>query len=172
MVLRSTLLPAVTPEVRHNYLVNVADVGLYGLAMNLVSGSVLIPALFMSLGASSFAIAFIPALMSMGMALPQIVGAYAVDGRTHMKPVSVIFGLLQRLPWGIAACVLPFAAVWGGHVVSVLLLALLCGSALMAGLSFPAYAVLIAKAIPHGIRGRYQATIRVVGSVTGLAGGA
>jgi len=172
MVLRSTLLPPASPEVRHNYNANVGDVGLYVLGTNLVSGSVIMPALLVALGASSFAIAFLPALMSIGMALPQIIGAYVVDGRDRMKPFGVFYGLLQRLPWGIIACALPFLALSGGGLMSGALLALLFVSALMSGYSYPAYSVLIAKAIPHSIRGRYQATIRIVGNVAGLAGGA
>jgi MFS family permease len=149
---------------------NVADVSLYGFAMNITSVSVVLPAFVVALGGTPLAIAIVSGVVTLGLALPQLPASLLVRGRERVMPVLVVLGALQRLPWlviAVAAWVLPagdgrlLAVVLGGVAVF----------ALVTGMAKPAWSVLIAKVIPEKRRGSFRSSILLCASVLGLGAG-
>jgi MFS family permease len=155
---------------RHNFVTNVADVSLYGFAMNLTSVSVVLPTFVLALGGSPLAIAFVSGAVTLGLALPQLPAALLVRGRARVMPVLVVTGALQRLPWlviAVAAWALPAG---DGRLLPVVLGGV-AAFALVTGAAKPAWTVLIAKVIPAERRGRFRSAILFWASLLGLGAG-
>jgi len=156
---------------RRNVVVNVLDVSLFVFAMQIVSASVVLPALAVRLGASDLVIALLPAIRILGTNLPQVAVSFVTEGRIRHKPWCMFFGIPQRLPW-LAMGVL---VLWLGVSDPGLMVWLLVACVLIANLAFgfngPAYGELIAKTIPAAKRGGYMATISAASGALGVLAG-
>lgn len=167
---RPTVAGGSLANARHNFVTNVADVSLYGFAMNLTSVSVVLPTFVLALGGSPLAIAFVSGAVTLGLALPQLPAALLVRRRARVMPVLVVLGALQRLPWlviAVAAWVLPA----GDERLLPVVLGGVAAFALVTGAAKPAWTVLIAKVIPAERRGRFRSAILLCASLLGLSAG-
>ena len=102
------------------------------------------------------AIGLVPAIYSLGIYLPQLLGASFAEGMPRKKPfVSLVGGLGERLPYllaGVAVLLLAESAPMAALVALVLMFGI---SGASAGFATPAWFDMIAKVIPLRRRGLF-----------------
>jgi MFS family permease len=168
----TTFAREVARNLRWNFSVNLLDISFIMLGLGLVSRETVIPLLVSKLTPSTVAIGLVPAVYSLGMYLPQLVGAGFTAAMPRKKPFVVLAGIGERLPYllvGIAVALLAesFPTVALGAVV------LLIGfSGASAGFATPAWYDMIAKVIPVQRRGVFTGLGHGLGALMGVVGAA
>ena len=158
---------------RWNFSVNLLDISFIMLGLSLISRETVIPLLVSKLTTSTVAIGLVPAVYSLGIYLPQLLGASVAEGMARKKPfVSFVGGVGERLPYllaGIAVLLLAESAPLAA------LAALVIGfgvSGASAGFATPAWFDMIAKVIPLRRRGLFTGLGHGLGALMGVAGAA
>ncbi len=165
---------AVESYVQHNLRWNmgagIIDAVFFALAMAVISNETVIPLLLTRLGASSVILGVITALANLGILLPQLFGAGISQERPYKKPITMLFGLGERLPFlliGLAVW------LWGGTAPAFALgayVVLRVVSSLSVGTIIPAWYTLIGKTIPTRRRGLFFGLGRGSGALLGVGG--
>jgi MFS family permease len=84
---------------RWNFSVNLLDISFIMLGLSLVSRETVIPLLVSKLTSSPIAIGLLLAVYSLGIYLPQLVGAGVTESMPRKKPfLALVGGLGERLP--------------------------------------------------------------------------
>jgi MFS family permease len=156
---------------RWNFSVNLLDISFIMLGLSLVSRETVIPLLVSKLTTSTVAIGLVPAVYSLGIYLPQLLGASFAEGMPRKKPfVSLVGGVGERLPYllaGVAVLLLAESAPLAALVALVLMFGL---SGASAGFATPAWFDMIAKVIPLRRRGLFTGLGHGLGALMGVAG--
>src|SRR5262245_33832319 len=141
------------------------------LGLNLVSRETVLPLLVSKLTSSPIAIGLIPAIYSLGIYLPQLLGASVAEGMPRKKPfLTLVGGLGERVPYLLAALAVLLLAQ-PAPAAALAALALLFGiSGASAGFATPAWFDLIAKVIPLRRRGLFTGLGHGIGALMGVAG--
>src|SRR5215510_10960137 len=85
---------------RWNFAVNLLDISFIMLGLNLVSRETVLPLLVSKLTSSPVAIGLVPAIYSLGIYLPQLLGASVAEAMLRKKPfLMLIGGLGERVPY-------------------------------------------------------------------------
>jgi MFS family permease len=158
---------------RWNFSVNLLDISFIMLGLSLVSRETVIPLLVSKLTSSPVAIGLVPAIYSLGIYLPQLLGASVAEGMPRKKLfVSLISGFGERLPYlfaGLAVLLLAGSAPTAALVALTVLFGI---SGASAGFATPAWFDMIAKVIPLRRRGLFTGVCHGVGALMGVAGAA
>lgn len=140
-----------------------------GLAF--VAGDTVLPALVNSLGGPAWLIALMPVMGALGFVLPPIFTAHLIQKMPMVKPIVMLTGVMQRLPYLVSG----LALLWfSGNfpliaLTAVALAPFLSGSA--AGLTITAWQELVAKTIPAHRLSSLWAARNTIGALIGIAGG-
>jgi MFS family permease len=156
---------------RWNFAVNLVDISFIMLGLSLVSRETVLPLLLSTLTPSPVVIGLVPAIYSLGIYLPQLLGASVAEGMPRKKPFLVLVsGLGERVPYllvGLAVLLLAVPA----PAFALAAVALLFGiSGATAGFATPAWFDMIAKVIPLRRRGLFTGLGHGLGALMGVAG--
>lgn len=154
-----------------NYLANSVEGGIYIGGMALLSADSILPAMIKSLGGPTWLISLMPMMMMLGCIWPPLLTAHWVEQMTHVKPLCMVTGFLQRLPAGIAGIVLLTCA--DTHPDLTLTVAALAPlvSGLSFGVSMGAWMEMVTRIIPEERRASCWAARYLVTAVIGVAAG-
>jgi MFS family permease len=156
---------------RWNFSVNLLDISFIMLGLSLVSRETVIPLLVSKLTSSPVAIGLVPAVYSLGIYLPQLIGASVVEGMPRKKPFLALVGSLgERLPYLLAGLAVLLLAVPAPMGALAALVALFGISGASAGFATPAWFDMIAKVIPLQRRGLFTGLGHGLGALMGVAG--
>jgi MFS family permease len=158
---------------RWNFAVNLADISFIMLGISLVSRETVLPLLVSNLTDSTVMIGLVVAIYSLGLYLPQLVGAGFAEAMPRKKPfLALVGGLGERVPYLLAGiAVLLFAEEAPGIALAALVVCFgLSGAA--AGFATPAWFDMISKVIPVQRRGLFTGIGFGLGALMGVAGAA
>ena len=153
-----------------NFAVNLWDIMFITLGLSLVSRDTVMPVLVSNLTDSKLAIGMIPALVTLGYYLPQLLSANISERMTYKKPFVATIGFFgERLPYLLIAVSLYFLAV-DAPLASLFIFFLCIGVASSsAGFGTPAWFDMIAKVIPVERRGIWSGLGHGLGAVISVA---
>lgn len=143
---------------RHNFVVNVADAGFFGLAVGFASRVSVLPLFIASLGGSTAMIGLIGALQDIGWQLPQLLTSQYAAGLQRYKRATMLFTLHERLPFVGLAIVTALLPVLGPQVTLILSMLLLSWQALGGGFTATVWQMMISSIIPQNRRGTFYGT--------------
>jgi len=162
-------------NLRHNFLVNLADGGFFGAAIGFASFVTIIPLFVSQFTNSALLIGLIPAIHSVGWQLPQLFTANRVSRLTKFKPTVLQLTIQERLPFLFMAIVAWMAPTIGIKWSLALIFILLVWQGLGAGLTANPWQSMIAKIIPGNLIGTFfgaqSAAANLLASLTAIAAG-
>jgi len=160
-----------TLHFRRNYLAHGIDGGLFMGGLAFVDSQTVLPRMVESLGGPNWVIALTPVLMMVGMMGPQILVAHRIERLARMKPLLLVTGVLQRLPYLAAGLVLllPGEALPAAALVAIVAAPLLSG--LSGGISAAAWQELVAKTIPGRRLSSLWAVRLMISALIGILAG-
>lgn len=169
---RDSLVEFAARHLRHNFTVMTLDYANFSLLMSFVSVSTILPAFLERLGAPNMAIGAMPALQTVGYALPALLVANYAERLPRKLPFILWMGIPERLSTLLLAGVaFLLAARWpAAALVSALLafaMLVFFGGAIM-----PAWTDMFAKVMPVSHRGRQLAASSAAGALFGVGGAA
>jgi MFS family permease len=143
---------------------------MFGFAF--LSAATILPVYFAHLSSSTFLLGLIPAMLDLGWFLPQLFTAQHVERLPRKKPLVMLLGVGERLPFLLMAG----GAMWFARLPQAaavtLFFALIAVRALASGLVATPWQEMIAKVIPVRWRGRFFGTSHSLGGALGLIGSA
>ena len=113
-------------NLKFNYIVNIADGGLFGLALGFASFSTIIPLFVSTMTDSAVIIGLMVAMHSIGWQIPQLLIARKVSNQVNFKPMVMLLTIHERVPFlGLAliALLLPWIGPTAGLWLVFLMLA-------------------------------------------------
>jgi len=155
---------------RWNFAMVALDYGFYNLGMSFVAITTITAALAQRLGAPNLVIGAIPAVMSVGYALPTLFTANYTERLPRKLPFILLYTVWERVPLLFVALAVYFLGVSAPSVVLVVLLASLALVFSAGGALTPAWMDLIAKVVKPNRRGRVFAIGSTLGALLGLVG--
>jgi len=154
-----------------NYVAHSLEGGLFLGALNFVSATTVLPSIVRGLGGSAWLVSKMPILMTVGVLLPPIFTAHAIDRLRRYMPLLLVTGVFQRLPFLLAALVLLGWAGGGGtFALAAAVLAPLV-SGVFCGVSYTAWQQLLIRTVPERRRSGLFAARCVICCGLGLAAG-
>ncbi len=163
--------PFVQKNLRWNFSVNLLDITFITLAFSLISRETIMPLLISNLTDSKIAIGLVPAIFSICFYLPQLFAANHAERLKRKLPfVMFIGGLLERVPYLLAALAIALFAV-SAPTLTLLSLYLVIGlAAFGAGVATPAWFTMIGKVLPVNRRGIFFGVSDGLGTLMGFVG--
>jgi MFS family permease len=162
-------------NLRHNFLVNLADGGFFGAALGFASFITIIPLFVSQFTNSAILIGLIPAIHSVGWELPQLFTANRVSRLTRYKPAVILLTSQERLPFLFLAIVAWISPSIGLEWTLTLIFLLLIWQGLGGGLTANPWQSLIAKIIPGNLIGTFfgaqSASANLLASLSAIAAG-
>lgn len=156
---------------RWNFTVNLIEMAFFGLGLNMISQSTILPLLIRSLTPSTIAVGLLSSIFSLGFLLPQLLTAAYAEGLRRKKKFVVFYsGLGERVPYLLIGVVVWLFAVKAPALTLAAIYLLILIAATTAGLLTPAWLDLIAKVIPAERRGRFFGLGGGSSSLMGVAG--
>lgn len=132
---------------RFNFVVNILDGAMFGMALGFASFSTVIPLFISTLSDSAIFIGLVSAVHVLGWQLPQLFIAPWLANKERLKPLVMIFTLQERLPFlglAVVAFLLPsIGDTWG----IVLAFVMLTWQAIGGGLTANPWQLMIHKII-------------------------
>ena len=157
---------------RRNFFANASDMSLWSFGFSFLSAATILPVYFVHLSSSTLLLGFIPALLDLGWFLPQLFTAQHVERLSRKKPLVVLLGSIERVPFLLMA----IGAMWFARLPAatavILFFVLMVIRALASGLVATPWQELIAKIIPIQWRGRFFGLSNSLGGGLGLIGSA
>ncbi len=159
-------------HLRRNFLTNGIEGGIYIGGVAFVQPESVITRMLQGLGAPDLLIALTPVLMFLGFVAPQAFMASRIERLKRMKPLVMICGFFQRLPFLVVGLLLIFMhqdlSVWG-RLTIVAAAPFLSG--FFGGISLAAWQEYIAKTIPPQRRTSLWALRNIIAAVIGTSAG-
>src|SRR5262249_54331380 len=155
-----------------NFYVLGLDIAFFNLGLNITSIYTILPLFVHRLTDANWLVALIPALRMVGMLVPQLLVAGAIEGLRWTKPILMRVTLLERIPYLLMAGLVIMLARDHDALLLILFFALITAQATGTGLSFPPWLDLIARAIPDRQRGRFLGGWSGAGNIAGIGGAA
>ncbi len=157
---------------RHNYWVTVIEGGAFIGGMAFLNAQTLLPDMLRQLGASPLLISLAPSLTMIGFWTAPILTAHWVDGMHRYMPFVSFTGILQRIPYLLAAIALFVAANGIGVTFALITVAsapLISGIA--GGTSLTAWQQLVARCVPEKRRASLLAHRYIISCILGVIAG-
>ncbi len=156
---------------RRNYVLQGLEGGVYIGGLAFIASDSVMPTMMASMGAPAWVISLTPMMSTIGFSLPPLFMAHRVEGLRHVMPLVRSFGLVQRLPYLIAA--LALLTCWPGHPVLAWGMAALAplASGLAGGVGYVAWQELIAKSVSPNRVPSMHALRYLISGVIGIAAG-
>ncbi|MEM7147703.1 MAG: MFS transporter [Verrucomicrobiota bacterium] len=167
----TTDLSTLTPLERRNFWLHVLEGGFYMGGIAFLSAEVVLPEMVDTLGGKPWLIAYMPTLMLIGFFLPSLVVVPLINRLHRFKPVIVLTGVLQRLPFLVAAAFLWFFADDFPRWTLFVVVAAPLVSGLLGGLTINAWLEMITRMIPEQARASGWAFRFIIASVIGIIAG-
>lgn len=158
----------VRANLRWNFLVLSLDFGFFGLGLTFASTATVLSAYAERLGASNLVIGALPALQTVGWALPAALAANYIERQPRKLPMVLFVTVWERVPYlfmGLAALFLALSQPTLALGLTLLLVAVMAFSG---GSIMPAWMEIIAKVIPTTVRGRFFAFGNIVSGLSGV----
>jgi MFS family permease len=162
----------VAKHLRHNLVMLASDYGFFGLGMTFASLATIAPAFAERLGASNLVIGMIPAVVTVGYALPPLFTANLTERMPRNLRFLLTWTTLERLPYLLLALGAYFLALESPGLTLALLLVCLALVSGVGGALTPAWLALISKVVPTSYRGRLFAFGSSLSALLGLGGSA
>ena len=154
-----------------NFSVNLWDITFITLGFSLISRETVIPVLVSQLTDSKLAIGLIPAMVSLGLYLPQLLTANMAERMVYKKPFVMLVGSLwERSPYLLVGLVVFLFAVSHPPIALVAVLGGVGLATMGAGVATPAWLDMIAKVIPVNKRGIWLGLGHGLGQLMGVLG--
>jgi MFS family permease len=161
----------VAQNFRWNFGVNIVDLAFITVGISMISRETVMPLLLSNLTESPVVIGLFPAVYSLGIYLPQLVGAGMTEALPRKKPLVMLIGLLgERLPYLLVGLAVLFLAQPAPAITLMLIIFLFGFSGASAGFATPAWFDMIAKVIPVQRRGLFTGVSHGLGALMGVAG--
>lgn len=156
---------------RKNYLAHSLEGGLFIGGMSFIAGQTVLTVMAKELGASNWVISILPIAMFMGLIMAPIFTASFIERSRHMKRISMITGVPQRLVFLVAGLVIIF---WGeerpGLALTALVLAPILSGA-FGGIGHGAWMQLVARTVPANRRSSLSATRNLIAATISIFAG-
>lgn len=152
---------------RRNFLLIVIDSSLFSFVISLVSQDTIAPYFVSQLTDRSWLVGLVPAVFYLGYFLPQLFGAYLVNGKKYRKWVIVRIALTQRLGLVIIALTAEFLGLLTPGVALGLFFFAYLMFSFFDGLIIPGYSDFISKSIVIN-RGLFFGIMNGIGGITGF----
>ncbi|OPJ64661.1 MFS transporter [Clostridium oryzae] len=155
---------------KYNFTCNVIDGAAFSLGMIFIAFNTIFPVFIKKVGGTSFLISLIPFITIACTSVPQLFAAHLTKNLRRKKPINIIIGLFQRIPWLVVgvSCI-----IFGNSMPSVLMVIVILMYiiySLATGVSGPVWFDMISKITPIHIRGRLLSTRSVIGQLLGIIG--
>lgn len=159
-----------TEHLPWNFSVIVLDVSFYLFALAFADASTVLPAFLTRVTESPLLIGLIGTIRTAGWFLPQLLVASKLAHRPRKKPFLIAVCLLGRVPILSVVGALLWAPDHGGLILAAFFFAFaaFCFSEGAGGVP---WTDIVGKAIPHRLRGRFFATMELVGGTMAAAAG-
>jgi MFS family permease len=155
-----------------NFVTLGADIAFFTVALSISSAYVVLPLFVHHLTPDNTAVALIAALRALGMYGPQLFIAPLVERRRYALPLLLNLTVFERLPYlALALGTLLLARSHVGQLLA-LVFAMVFVALCAAGLCFPPWLDLIARALPRDWLGRFLGFWQGVGGILGIGGAA
>lgn len=155
-----------------NYLAHAVEGGLYMGGIAFLANETVVPTMIDTLGGPTWLVGLAPLLMPIGFFLPSFFFAHRVERLERTLPLLLVAGVIQRLPYLLAAAALWFlAADYPAVALMAVLAAPLC-SGLVGGVTASAWLELTSKILPPNRRASAFALRLFVATTIGLVAGA
>lgn len=156
---------------RANYAAHLVEGALFLTAMVFLNAQTLLPTIVQSLGGPAWLISLMPVMMTVGFLLPPIFTAHWIERMPRYMPLLVITGIIQRLPYLLAAAALIYAAGTAPRLAlaTVALAPLISG--LAGGVSVTGWQLLVMKTVPENRRPSLFAYRYLVSCAVGIVAG-
>jgi MFS family permease len=154
-----------------NFTMHTVEGGLFIGALALLNENTVLPSMVRSLGGPDWLTSLTPVLPMIGFALAPICTAHLIERAEHFKPLCLVTGILQRLPYlvvGLMLCLL--AGGWPVLILAAVGLAPLISS-LAGGLTLTAWQQLVMKTIPVRRRPMLFGLRDIIGCLLGIVAG-
>lgn len=157
-------------HLRRNFTLHAVEGGVFIGMIALVNRTTTLPAIVKWLGGADWMVSLMPVLGPAAMMIPPLLTAHRVQRLLLFKPLLLVTGLFQRLPYLVAGLVLFWASAAPNVALAAVVLTPLV-SGLSAGIAIAAWQQLVAKTVPSGRRASMHATRNVIAAVLGLLAG-
>lgn len=154
-----------------NYTVHALEGGLYMGGLKFRAGDIVLPVMVASLGGEPWLIGLVPILGIIGWVLPPLLVAHRIQRMPRHKPLVMVTGVLQRVPFLGAALALLFLAKDYPKIALFALAAAPLLSGLLGGAGLSAWWALVANTVPPNRRSSLWATRNIITASIGLAAG-
>jgi MFS family permease len=142
-------------NLRHNFIVNLADGGFFGAALGFASFVTIIPLFVSTLTDSAVLIGLIPAIHAVGWQLPQLMTADRVAQLKRYRPTVLLLTAHERVPFLGLALIAWLLPVMEARWALVFTYTLLIWQGLGGGITATAWQSLIGRIIPPGRLGTF-----------------
>lgn len=158
-------------SLRHNFVCFALEGGFYGGGVAFVAFQAVLPRMVQSLGGSDALVAAVPLLFLSGLYLPQFFLAGWIERLPAMKPHTVRWGILQRIPFlvaGVALLLIP-GDMRALALAAVVLAPFLTG--MIGGMAVASWQELLAKCIPGRRLSSLWASRNIIAALIGMLAG-
>ncbi|MBE0409349.1 MAG: MFS transporter [Anaerolineales bacterium] len=142
-------------NLRHNFIVNLADGGFFGAALGFASFVTVIPLFVSTLTDSAVLIGLIPAIHAVGWQLPQLLTADRVARLRRYRPTVLFLTFHERAPYLGLAIIAWFLPVLEARWALAFTYLFLVWQGLGGGITATAWQSLIGRLIPLGRLGTF-----------------
>lgn len=157
-------------NVRHNFAMMALDYTAYALAMSFASTATILPAFVERLGAPNIIIGAMPAIATVGYAVPSLLVANYIERMPRKLPYILKLGAFERLAMlAFAGVALLLAGTQPGLALVASLLSF-TAMTLFGGALMPAWMDVFGKLMPVQYRGRQLAVSSALGAAVGIGG--
>lgn len=153
-----------------NFLVNALDWAFFSLGMSFASVGTILPVYVSHLTSSKVLIGLVSTMANMGWFLPQIVTAPLLERLARRKPLVLVEGAVERLPFLLLASATFWLASASKGLLLVIFFGLLACHSFAGGLGGTAWQDLMGKIIPLRRRGRFFGMSNLISGVLGVGG--
>jgi MFS family permease len=161
-------------HLRHNFMVNLMDGGLFGVALGFASFGTILPLFVATMTDSATLIGLVPAIHASGWLLPQLFTATHTASLRRYKRTVLMTTIHERIPFlgfAIVALLLPKIGLQAGLILTFILLT---WQGLGGGFTANPWTSMISKIVPPETRGTFFGTQAAVANlfISGAAVGA
>jgi len=156
---------------KKNFLMHTLEGGLFIGGMSFISAQTVLTVMAKQLGAPTWVISILPIAMFMGLISVPIFMASFVERSRHMKRISLVTGIPQRLVFLVAGVVI---MVWGESNPGLALTALVLApvlSGVFGGIGHGAWTQLVARTVPANRRSSLGAYRNLLAATISIAAG-